>query len=454
MAGDLDDLAAVGARLLAAATVAAGAVIGLRAANAPAFLAALVAVRRSGCAALLLDVTSPAVEQQRIARSMGAFGILDCQGPWPESPDGGFRFTRSELDPAEIRAVGRDVAVIKLTSGSTGRPRGILTPGEALLADEAALAETMGLGVGERILAAVPLSHSYGLSSIALPVLLRGATVVVPGRDSPMSPILTAARQGVTFLPSVPAYLAAVTSLAAPPPLPASLRRIVSAGAPLAPSTARRFREIFGRPIHVFYGSSECGGICYDREGVAGELGSVGTPVEGVRVTLEPAGVPSAEDSGSVTVESAAVADSYFPESEPRLADGRFRSLDLGRWRDGRLVLSGRIDDLVNVRGKKVNPREVEEVIGQLQGVEEVAALGVAATDGRGERLRAVVACAPGCLDPATVRAWCRRHLAHYKVPRSLVLVERLPRTERGKLDRAALLALSGARQSASVDRD
>jgi acyl-CoA synthetase (AMP-forming)/AMP-acid ligase II len=106
------------------------------------------------------------------------------------------------------------------------------------------------------------------------------------------------------------------------------------------------------------------------------------------------------------------------------------------------------------VRGKKVNPREVEEVIGQLQGVEEVAALGVAATDGRGERLRAVVACAPGCLDPATVRAWCRRHLAHYKVPRSLVLVERLPRTERGKLDRAALLALSGARQSASVDRD
>lgn len=451
--GDLDDLARACGRLLAGAGVEPGAVVALTAAHTPGLLAALLALRRAGCAALLLDVTSPAVEKRRITRSMGAVGILECRGRWPERPAGGFRFIPSELDAAELRAVGRDVAVIKLTSGSTGRPRGILTPSEALLADEAALAATMGLGAGERILAAVPLSHSYGLSSIALPALVRGATVVVPAGDSPMSPLLTTERQGATFLPSVPAYLAAVVGLAVPPPLPATLRRVVSAGAPLAPSTALRFREIFGQPIHVFYGSSECGGICYDREGVAGEQGSVGTPVEGVRITLEPAGPGCNEASGSVTVESAACARSYFPDPAPRLANGRFRTLDLGSWKDGRLYLAGRIDDLVNVRGKNVNPREVEEVIGQLQGVEDVAALGMTAAGGRGEMLRAVVACAPGRLDVATLRAWCRRHLADYKVPRSLVLVERLPRTERGKLDRAALRALSGRQQAASVDR-
>jgi acyl-CoA synthetase (AMP-forming)/AMP-acid ligase II len=451
---DLDDLAVACARLLAKGGAEPGAVVALTAANAAGFLAALIALRRAGCAALLLDGASPAGEKLRIARSMGALGILECLGSWPESPGGGFRFTLSELEPADLQSVGRDVAVIKLTSGSTGRPRGILTPSEALVADEAALAATMGLGAGERILAAVPLTHSYGLSSIALPALLRGATVVVPAGDSPVSTLLTAERQGATFLPSVPAYLAAVIGLAAPPPLPATLRRIVSAGAPLAPSTAQRFRELLGQPIHVFYGSSECGGICYDREGVAGELGSVGTPVEGARVTLETVGPGHEQDSGSVTVESAAVAQSYFPEPEPRLENGRFRTLDLGRWKEGRLHLAGRIDDLINVRGKNVNPREIEAVIAQLPGVEDVAALGVPAAEGRGEVLRAVVACAPGRLDVATLRAWCRRHLADYKVPRSLVLVERLPRTERGKLDRAALRALSGWRQRASVDDD
>ena len=303
----------------------------------------------------------------------------------------------------------------------------------------------MGLGDDERILAAVPLSHSYGLSSVAMPALVRGSTIVVPAESTPMSPMLTVERQGVTFIPSVPANLGPLVKLNAPPPLPPTVRRVVSAGAPLPPRTAIRFKEIFGRPIHVFYGSSECGGICYDREGDAGEAGSVGTPVDGVRVTLEAA---DAGAGGAVTIESPAVARAYFPRPDSRLANGSFRSRDLGRWVGDRLQLIGRIDDLVNIRGNNVNPREVEEVLSEIDGVDEVAALGVPAAHGEGEMLRAVIACAPGRFDEATLRSWCRQRLADYKVPRSLVLVERLPRTERGKLDRAALLNLDGAVRS------
>ena len=93
-----------------------------------------------------------------------------------------------------------------------------------------------------------------------------------------------AAACGATVFPTVPAYLQALLRMSQPPPWPASLRLCLTAGAPLPPATAAQFREFSGRPVHVFYGASECGGICYDRSGDAGERGTVGTPVEGVSI--------------------------------------------------------------------------------------------------------------------------------------------------------------------------
>jgi long-chain acyl-CoA synthetase len=216
-----------------------------------------------------------------------------------------------------------------------------------------------------------------------------------------------------------------------PPPLPESLRLVITAGAPLSAATSAGFREAFGLPVHVFYGSSECGGICYDREGGAAERGTVGAPVEGVKVTL---------DDGAVSVESPAVSFGYLPDADERLGGGRFRAGDLATWKDGELALQGRVDDLVNIKGKKVNPREVEAILAELPGVEEAAVLGVPAPGG-GELLRAVIACRPGTLAVSEVVSWCRSRLSAHKVPRSVVLVESLPRNARGKLDRAALLA-------------
>ena len=73
-----------------------------------------------------------------------------------------------------------------------------------------------------------------------------------------------------------------------PPALADVVRLVISAGAILPGALAARFREAYGQPMHVFYGSSECGGICYDREGGAAERGTVGTPVDGVRISLQP----------------------------------------------------------------------------------------------------------------------------------------------------------------------
>ena len=103
------------------------------------------------------------------------------------------------------------------------------------------------------------------------------------------------------------------------------------------------------------------------------------------------------------------------------------------------------------MRGRKVDPAEVEDVLAGLGGVEEVVVIGVAAPGRDEEIVRAVVACPSGRLGYEDVPAWCRPRLAEHKVPRSVVIVDAIPRTARGKIDRAALLeraTLPGPRRS------
>jgi long-chain acyl-CoA synthetase len=431
---DVAALARAAGCRLAQRPLAPGTIAGLAAVNGPGFLASLLALRRAGLTVLLLDAQTPEPEARRVLATLGAPVLLRCPG-WPAGPaDWNLVDVAAGRPAAEARSVPD--GVIKLTSGSTGVPRGIVTPIEALLADDAALTATMGLSAADRLLATIPLSHSYGLASLAIPALVRGAVLIVPEERSVYDPLITAERTGATFFPTVPAYLDALVRMGGPSPRPSSLRLVITAGAPLAAATSCRFRELFGLPVHVFYGSSECGGICYDRIGGAAERGTVGTPVEGVRVTLE---------DEVVTVESPAVAQRYFPDPDERLAGGRFRAGDLAAWRDGELALQGRMDDLVNVKGKKVNPREVEAVLACLPGLEEAAVLGVP-VPGRGEILRAVVACRAGTVTAREVVAWCRERLSPHKVPRSVLVVDALPRNPRGKLDRAALLGHSATR--------
>lgn len=436
---------------LAASAFPTGQPIAFAAANGIGFLAGFLALRTLRRPALLLDSGTPEAERLRIARRLGAVAILECPCSWPASPeDFALRAVAPSENPEDDERAGfpdlaaggalPDLAVIKVTSGSTGTPRGIATPSEALIADDDQLGRSMGLRPADAFVATVPMTHSYGLTSLAMPALLRGQVLVLPERDSPVEPLAAAEACGATIFPTVPAYLDALLRTSHPPAWPRTLRMALTAGAPLPKATAARFRETFGQPVHVFYGASESGGICFDREGGAGERGTVGTPIDGVSLRLldmDENGV------GVVAAASPAVALGYLPEADERLEGGTYRTSDLGCFRDGELALLGRVDDLVNIKGKKVNPREVERVLGDLLGVHEVAVLGVPRAACGGEVLRAVIACGDGALSTDQVLSWCRPRLAAHKVPRSVVLVRALPRTDRGKLDRAALLDLA-----------
>jgi long-chain acyl-CoA synthetase len=434
-----------------AGAIEPGETVALQAANGVAFLAGLLAIRGAGGAALLLDPRTPPLERARLAGELGARFALVASGAWASTPEE-WRLvaTGGGARPAPPAPAG--TAVVKLTSGSTGAARGVATPADALLADDAALVATMGIGPVDRLLASIPLSHSYGLSSLAVPALVRGLPLVLPERDGPFGALEAAAAAGATVFPTVPAWLAGLVRLAEPPPLPPSIRLVLTAGAPLGAETSARFRERYERPVHVFYGASESGGICYDREGGAAERGTVGAPVDGVTVELvgdDGGGGVGGDGEGRVAVRSPAVAAGYLGgggaaagDGGERLAGGRYLTDDLATWRGGELALVGRLNDLINVKGKKVNPREVERVLADLAAVEEVVVTASAGT-AREPVVRAVIACRPGTLSPEEVVAWCRQRLAEHKVPRSVLLVDELPHTGRGKLDRSAIAGLA-----------
>ena len=445
-ASDLDALAraAAGARTLAPPR---GTLVAMAAPDGPGFLAALLALLRLGCPAVLLDAWSPAAERRRIGTALGAAALLECTTPWPSGPSS---FVWTAL-PTAAPAVLEDVAVVKLTSGSTGAPRGVAASAAALAADDDDLWRTMGLGDDDRLLSAVPLGHSYGLSSLTLPALRRGAPLLLPTPGSPFAALDAAVRDGATFFPTTPAWVGGLLRLSSPPEWPETLRLTISAGAPLAPEVASRFREVFGRPIHTFYGSSECGGICYDRAGDAAERGTVGAPVDGVRIEVVPLERGGAGKAGAVHVRSAAVCGGYWPHPDPRLEGGRFVAGDLGRWEGEELALEGRVDDLLNVHGKKVSPREVEATIRELPGVEDVVVFG-APHAVAGHVVCAAVAADPARLRPDEIALHCRARLAAHKRPRGVFVLAELPRTPRGKIDRAALLSLGAPLVAA--DRD
>lgn len=372
------------------------------------FLAAVLAVWRHGACAVMLDAADPRAPRTDLARRFGAAGLL--------------------LDEPELRCAmlgggdpAGDFAAIKLTSGSTEEPRGIGVGTAELLADCDALRQSMGIGDDDRVFAAVPMSFSYGIGSVLVPALWHGQPLVLPDHRHPLGFLQAIQRGRPTVLPAVPALLRGL--LAGRADLGTSLRLCISAGAVLPPATAVAFRERFGLPVHAFYGATETGGICYDRTGRCAENGAVGTPVEGVEVSLDPC--------GRVVVRSPAVGRPLAPD--PDFHDGAFTTSDLGAFCSGDLVLQGRTNDVFDVGGHKVHPREVERVIAAIGGVDEVAVVPWQDTDGRAGCVALVVGSG---VDESAVRRQCVAQLPAAKVPRRIVFLRALPCTSRGKLAR------------------
>ncbi len=333
-------------------------------------------------------------------------------------------------------------ALIKVTSGSAGLPRGVAVAAGQLEADGRHIIQGMGVRPDDLNVAAIPLSHSYGMGSLVMPLLIQATPMAIAEAGHPESLVRLLSGEASMVFPGVPAIFAPLGRGEGPALQPRGLRLCLSAGALLPSSVARDFRGRTGLPVRAFYGTSETGGICFDASdaGDAAERdeGGVGAPLPGVEVSLHPG-------DGRVVVRSDAVALGYVGEEDEgagRFDGPSFLTADLGRASDvaaepARLVLSGRVDAVVNVAGRKVDPREVEGALRRIPGVRDAAAMGVP-DEARGEALAAWLEADAG-LTRAHVMDRLREHLAPWKMPRRLIFTQTLPRTARGKIDREAL---------------
>lgn len=416
--------------------------------NHSSFLPLLLACLRLRLVVLPLDGDSPLPEALHVGTRCEAQALIALDGPpprdaaeWKRLPCG-LRILRLPPPPRAIDF--GDAALLKLTSGTSDVPKAVLCTEANLWRDGEQIVEAMGIGADSIQLGAIPISHSYGLGNLVMPLLVHGARLVLRHGFIPPSFCRDIGACGVTVFPGVPFMFDRMIGAMALDRLPAPLDTLISAGAPIRPATVVEFKRRFGVKIHSFYGSSETGGITYDASDEVHAPLTVGTTLPGVRVTLEPLDASGGGD-GRVVVSSPAVARGYAgatAEEGAPLAGGRFLSSDLGRFDEaGRLFLVGRVSAMVNVAGRKVQPEEVERVLLQMPQVREASVLGVP-DDTRGERLVACLA-ADADLTPLAVRRHCARLLSPHKIPRAILVLPALPRTSRGKVDRQALLALA-----------
>jgi long-chain acyl-CoA synthetase len=327
----------------------------------------------------------------------------------------------------------QETVLLKLTSGTTAAPRAIRFRSEQLLADCIQICNTMGIGKDDVNFAVIPLSHSYGFSNLVTPLVARGVPMVLSRDRMPRAVLNDLARTGATVFPGMPVFYQAFCEMEMAARLD-KLRLCISAGAPLPLEVAQKFRERFGQSIHSFYGSSECGGICYDREAELEEPGFVGPPIEGVTIEmLEP------DAAGSrIRIRSAAAGDGYFPQpDEDKLGSGCFSPDDLLSRSANGFRIVGRISDVINVAGKKVNPAEVEAEILRFGGVRGAVVFGRESAL-RNEEVAACVA-ANADVREAALLEFCRQRLSGWQVPKRIFFVEEIPVNERGKVSRRAL---------------
>jgi len=329
----------------------------------------------------------------------------------------------------------RRPTLFKLTSGTTAVPRLVRFRSDQLLADCNQICETMGISDADLNFGVIPIAHSYGFSNLLTPLMVRGVPIVISRDRTPRAILADLARSNATVFPGMPVFYQAFCEMENIPMLP-KLRLCISAGAPLPIPVAKKFLEKFHLPIHSFYGSSECGGICYDREAANSSEGFVGEAMKGVRIeTVDPAA-----SATQVRVHSTAVGDGYFPEPDnEKLGDGIFVPDDLLAREGSGFKIVGRISDVINVAGKKVNPAEVEAHLLRFSGVRQAVVFGRPAGAGalRNEEVSACVV-APG-ISETDLMQFCRGGLSAWQVPKQIFIVDAIPANERGKISRREL---------------
>jgi acyl-CoA synthetase (AMP-forming)/AMP-acid ligase II/thioesterase domain-containing protein/acyl carrier protein len=337
-----------------------------------------------------------------------------------------------------------DIAMVLHTAGTTARPKQVPLTHANLVTAANNVVDSLGLVPDDRCLNVMPLFHSHGLLGAAMSSLAAGSSVVCADTMDPRRFLGWATETRSNW------YTAAATIhqlvLDAPGDWP-GLRLMRSASAPLAPQIAKALEDRFGAPMIEVYGMTEAYQIAANPL-PPGErrLGTVGVATGTELAVADASGnhLPPGEE-GEVVVRGPAVFAGYSapPDANDEAFFGDwFRTGDLGRLSaDGYLTITGRRKEQINRGGEKVAPREVDEAL--LAHPDIVAAMSFAIPDPLlGEEVGAAIVVRDGAtVDARNVRAFLNGRVAPFKVPRRVLVVDQLPKSSTGKLQRVGFAA-------------
>lgn len=425
--------------------------------NSPAFVFTYLAVLASGAVFVPMNSGYTAAEVALLIEDADPVLLIHAANTAvpPEASSG--RVARATLNPdgsgslpdlaaslapdLSVEPVSSaDLAAILFTSGTTGRPKGAMLTHGNLASNVEALFETWRFSNQDRILHSLPLFHAHGLF-VALHLGLYSAATLH------MLPRFDADRvidqlADVTVFMGVPTFY---TRLLDNPSFDRQatddIRLFVSGSAPLLPSVFAAFEERTGHRILERYGMTETVMITsnpYDQKGRV--AGSVGYPLPGVSVRIVDA--KGAEltvgEIGEIEIKGPNLCAGYWrrPDAtaEAFLPDGFFRTGDTGfKDETGRITISGRSKDLIISGGYNVYPAEIEMLLADAPGVQDVAVFGVPHPD-FGEAVMAAITTSGGVFDMAVLQALVAEKLARFKQPKVVHVLSQFPRNAMGKI--------------------
>jgi acyl-CoA synthetase (AMP-forming)/AMP-acid ligase II len=370
-----------------------------------------------------------------VEAAMGADGKLTMESA---APRGGSR-TAGAPD-------ADDVALVLHTSGTTSRPKLVPLRHRNLSASVDNIATSYELGPSDVALCVMPLFHIHGLMASTMATFRSGGVVVVPPKFDPMTFWSIAKDHGATWFSAVPTMhqMLLMRNRGELPAGAEKLRFIRSASSALSPETMRELETRFRAPVLEAYGMTEASHQMASNPLPPAERrpGTVGVGT-GVRVGVmdDSATIVPHGHAGEVVIQGPNVIDGYANNPQANadsFVDGWFRTGDQGILdADGYLSLVGRIKEMINRGGEKIAPREIDDVLMQHPAVGEAVAFGSPHATWGEEVVAAVVLKHP--VPEKELIAFARERLADYKVPKKLYIVDKIPTTATGKIQRRAV---------------
>jgi HIP---CoA ligase len=349
-------------------------------------------------------------------------------------------------DSAPYDASPDDIGDVIFTSGTTGRPKGVMTTHEQTVKVFTTWSDVVGLHRGDRYLVVNPFFHTFGYKAGIIACLLRGATIVPqPVFDVPTT-LDTIGRERITVLPGPPTLYQSILDAPGRASYDLSTLRLAVTGAAVVPvALVERMRaELSLGTVLTAYGLTEATGtvtMCRREDDAVTIATTSGRaiPETAVRIVDTDNNAVATGEPGEVVVRGYNVMRGYFEEpaatAETIDADGWLHTGDVGVLDErGNLRITDRIKDMYVVGGFNAYPAEIEQLLAAHPSVAEAAVVGV--PDERlGEVGKAFVVARPGAeVDVDDVVAFARERLANFKVPRSVEVVDVLPRNASGKV--------------------